>query len=118
VLAYVKAHGGGTLALSSQTGAASAIITKGAAVGGIGGFSGRESQVSLAWMSSAVQSGRIRWVLGDTQRGFGRALPGDTRTGATDVMAVVAKACKKISVSSSTLYDCQGSVGRIAAGGR
>jgi hypothetical protein len=116
VLAYIKAHGGGTLALSSQTGAASAIITKGAAVGGVGGFSGRESQVSLAWMSSAVQSGRIRWVLGDTQRGFGRALPGDTRTGATDVMAVVAKVCKKVSVSSSTIYDCNGSAGRIAAG--
>ena len=43
-LAYVAAHGGGTIAVSSQTGASTAIITSGANVAGIGGFSGRESR--------------------------------------------------------------------------
>ncbi|TML93087.1 MAG: glycosyltransferase family 39 protein, partial [Actinobacteria bacterium] len=59
---YVKAHGGGTIAVSSQTGAAGTIITSDADVAGIGGFSGRESQVSLSWLADAVEAGRIRWV--------------------------------------------------------
>ena len=43
VLNYVKQHGGGTIAVASQSSAASAIIGKDANVAGIGGFSGRES---------------------------------------------------------------------------
>ena len=43
VLAYVKRHGGGTIAVSSQSSAAAAIISQHASVAGIGGFSGRES---------------------------------------------------------------------------
>src|SRR2546421_691668 len=38
-LSYIKSHGGGTLAVSSQTSAAAAIIFQNAAVAGIGGFS-------------------------------------------------------------------------------
>ena len=44
---YVKAHGGGTIAVSSQSSAAGSIISDGAEVAGIGGFSGRESDVSV-----------------------------------------------------------------------
>ncbi|HEX3279083.1 MAG TPA: glycosyltransferase family 39 protein, partial [Thermoleophilaceae bacterium] len=50
-LAYVEAHGGGTLAVSSQSGAAGQLISKGANVAAIGGFSGRESQVSISWLA-------------------------------------------------------------------
>ncbi|MEA2420093.1 MAG: hypothetical protein QOE60_2299, partial [Thermoleophilaceae bacterium] len=41
-LAYAKQHGGGTLAVSSQSGAAGQLISSGSDVAAIGGFSGRE----------------------------------------------------------------------------
>ncbi len=63
VLAYVKRHGGGTIAVASQSNAASAILAEDADVAGIGGFSGRESDVSLSWLAQEVRSGKIRWVL-------------------------------------------------------
>jgi len=117
VLTYVKAHGGGTIAVSSQSSAASAIINQGAAVAGIGGFSGRESDVSVSWLAEEVRTGRIRWVLVSGQGGGG--LPGDTRTGAKTAMAAVAQVCTKVTLPSAsasastgagtgTLYDCGG----------
>jgi 4-amino-4-deoxy-L-arabinose transferase-like glycosyltransferase len=101
-LAYVKQHGGGTIAVSSQTGAAGELIASGANVAGIGGFSGRESQVSTAWLADAVASGRIRWVLVSGQGG-----PDDGRIGASDVMAAVQQAGTPVS-SVSGLYDLRG----------
>ena len=71
VVSYVEHHGGGTIAVSSQSNAAQAIISDGAAVAGIGGFSGRESDVSVEWLAQEVQSGRIRWVLDSEQGGQG-----------------------------------------------
>jgi hypothetical protein len=141
-VAYVKSHGGGTIAVSSQSSAASAIIASGAKVAGIGGFSGRESDVSTAWLAQRVSSGSIRWVLGEqtgNAAGFGgRGMPGDTRAGSKAAMAAVAKACRKVTLPASstgsassgaaakgsggaaagaatTLYDCQGRAAAIAA---
>jgi hypothetical protein len=75
-------------------------------VAGIGGFSGRESAVSVSWLADAVQSGRIRWVL--TTDGGGSGGPGnDGRTGATTAMSAVQQACTPVT-SISGLYDCQG----------
>jgi 4-amino-4-deoxy-L-arabinose transferase-like glycosyltransferase len=126
VLAYVKGHGGGTIAVSSQSSAAQAIIASHANVAGIGGFSGRESEVSTSWLAAKVRSGSIRWVLAEQAggRGGGPALPGDTRAGAKAAMKAVAKACRAVTVpasagantatgsggtsAASTLYDCQG----------
>ena len=68
VLAYVHEHGGGTIAVSSQSSAASSIIRHGANVAGIGGFSGRESDVSASWLAAEVSSGKIRWVLVEQSR--------------------------------------------------
>ena len=65
---YIKAHGGGTMAVSSQTTAENAIIDNGARVAGIGGFSGNESEVTAAWLAQEVRSGKIRWVLDDDGR--------------------------------------------------
>jgi hypothetical protein len=111
VLSYVDSHGGGTIAVSSQSGASSAIIAGGAKVAGIGGFSGRESDISPAWLAQAVGDGRIRWVV--TSSG-GMGGPSDGRVGATKAMAAVAKACTSVS-SSSGLYDCSGAGAAIAA---
>ena len=114
VLAYVKSHGGGTIGVSSQTTASGAIIDSGAAVAGLGGFSGRESEVSVAWLADAVEAGRVRWVLADSG-GMGN----DGRTGSSTVMAAVAETCKAVTVSSSatsaTLYDCQGNSAALRA---
>ena len=111
-LAYVKRHGGGTVAMSSQNGAASTLITAGATnVAAIGGFSGRESQVSLAWLADAVESGKIRWVLTDGEAG---GLPNDGRIGATEVMAAVQEVGQEVS-SVSGLYDLSGAADALRA---
>jgi 4-amino-4-deoxy-L-arabinose transferase-like glycosyltransferase len=132
VLAYVKQHGGGTIAVASQSSAARAIVEKDANVAGIGGFSGRESDVSVSWLAQEVSAGKIRWVLAAEQRGGGPGggggggLPGDTRTGAKAAIAAVEKSCQAVtltgmgtteasggSAGTGTLYDCQGRAGRL-----
>jgi 4-amino-4-deoxy-L-arabinose transferase-like glycosyltransferase len=144
VLSYVKQHGDGTIAVSSQTSASSAIIASGARVAGIGGFSGRESSVTTAWLAQRVRSGAIRWVLGEqTGTQSFRGLPGDTRAGSKAAITAVAKACKKVTLStgagsasagtatagttsggtgstagnaSTLLYDCRGRADALANG--
>ena len=117
VLNYVKQHGGGTIAVASQSSAASAIIGKDADVAGIGGFSGRESTVSISWLAEEVAAGKIRWVLaGQSGAGAGVGagrLPGDTRKGSSVAIAAAAKVCRKVTVSTSTLYDCQGRASQL-----
>jgi 4-amino-4-deoxy-L-arabinose transferase-like glycosyltransferase len=117
VLNYVKQHGGGTIAVASQSSAASAIIGKDANVAGIGGFSGRESTVSISWLAEEVAAGKIRWVLAGqsgTGAGVGAGrLPGDTRKGSSVAIAAAAKVCRKVTVSTSTLYDCQGRASQL-----
>ena len=87
-LAYIKANGGGTLAVSSQSTASAAITASNADIVGIGGFSGRESEVSVSWLADQVAQGKIRWVLADSTGGGG--LGNDGRTGSTTAMAAVA----------------------------
>jgi hypothetical protein len=108
-LAYVTQNGGGTLAVSSQSGAASQLIRSGADVAAIGGFSGRESQVSVAWLAQAVEDGRIRWVLTDG----GNGMPQDGRIGSTEVMAAAAKVGTSTSVDG--LYDLRGHADELRA---
>jgi len=135
VLSYVKAHGGGTIAVGSQSSAAESILAKDAAVAGIGGFSGRESQVSVAWLATEVREGRIRWILGEGSTssglGAGRGLPGDGRQGSRKAIAAAESACRRVTLSSgsseedsgllgagaagsATLYDCQGRAAELA----
>ncbi len=65
VFTYVERHGGGTIAVSSQSSVAPLIISTDAHVAGIGGFTGEESDPSIAWLASEVAAGHIRWVLDD-----------------------------------------------------
>jgi 4-amino-4-deoxy-L-arabinose transferase-like glycosyltransferase len=115
-LAYIKEHGGGTIGVSSQSGAASAIIQSGADVAGIGGFSGRESEVSVQWLADAVRNGKIRWVLTSGSSGFGG---NDGRVGASKVMAAVEQVGKKVTITSAsstiTIYDLSGKADALAA---
>jgi 4-amino-4-deoxy-L-arabinose transferase-like glycosyltransferase len=145
-LSYVKQHGGGTIVVSSQSSAASAIIDQNANVAGIGGFSGRESDVSVSWLAQEVSSGKIRWVLveGGGLGAGGPGLPGDTRAGSKAAMAAAAEACQRVTLptatsgagatggtatgtttgatstgatSTGTLYDCQGRAAALLSAG-
>jgi 4-amino-4-deoxy-L-arabinose transferase-like glycosyltransferase len=121
VLAYTKANGGGTVAVSSQQGASDAIIRSNADVAGIGGFSGRESEPSVSWFAQEVRDGDIRWVLSGGQMG---GMGGDGRAGSDAVMTAVGDVCTAIpssayeGTSSSSdatgLYDCRGKAGTLA----
>jgi len=110
-VAYAKAHGGGTIVIGSQTGASAQVIAGGTDVAGIGGFSGRESEVSLAWLADAVEQGRIRWVIAEGQ---GVGLPQDGRVGASQVLAVAAEVGKPVS-SVSGPVDLQGTATALRA---
>jgi hypothetical protein len=101
-LVYARANGGGTIAVSSQSGAAGSLITSGADIAAIGGFSGRESQVTTDWLAVAVEQGRIRYVL--TQGAEG--LRNDGRIGSSEVMAAVEAVGTPTIVTG--LYDLQG----------
>jgi 4-amino-4-deoxy-L-arabinose transferase-like glycosyltransferase len=101
-LEYVQANGGGTIAVSSQSGAAGSLITSGADIAAIGGFSGRESQVSTQWLTDAVEEGRIRYVLTAGADG----LRNDGRVGSSQVMAAVEAVGTPTTVDG--LYDLQG----------
>ncbi len=112
-ISYVQAHGGGTLGVSSQSTAASAVLdARGAvSVAGLGGFSGRESEVSVGWLARAVRDGRIRYVLTDSSGGGFR----DGRVGASELMAAVQQAGRQTSVSG--LYDLRGRADQLLAAG-
>jgi 4-amino-4-deoxy-L-arabinose transferase-like glycosyltransferase len=110
-LSYVRANGGGTIAVSSQTAASNPIISSGADVAALGGFSGRESEVSVQWLAEAVRDGRIRWVLTGGNGGFGG---NDGRVGASTVMAAVEQVGTEVD-SVSGLYDLQGQADALQA---
>jgi 4-amino-4-deoxy-L-arabinose transferase-like glycosyltransferase len=115
---YARQHGGGDIAVSSQSGAAASIISSGANVAGIGGFSGRESQVTTTWLADAVRSGRVRWVLAGDSGGFAG---NDGRVGSSQVMAAVVEVGRKVTITSgsstTTLYDLSGRADALAAAG-
>ena len=123
VLSYTKAHGGGTVAVSSQGTAATAIIDDDANVAGIGGFSGNESDPTIAWFAGEVRSGHIRWVYEVGSSAFGA--PSDGRAGATVVLNAVTQACRAVDTDSTgsattsggTLYDCAGKAAALERAG-
>jgi len=135
VLDYVRAHGGGTIAVASQSSAAQSIIADGAQVAGIGGFSGRESDVSVSWLAQEVREGRIRWVLGEGASGaggFAAGFGGDGRQGSRVAISAAEKACRRVTLESSSeeedgllgggssstvLYDCRGRAAALSSAG-
>jgi hypothetical protein len=120
VVAYVRRNGGGPIATSSQSGAAGQIIASGADLAGLGGFSGRETQVSATWLAEAIRDGRIRWVV--TGGGMGGP-PGaaDGRVGSRSAMSLVQSSCRRAPLSTSSgggLYDCSGRATALLAAAR
>jgi 4-amino-4-deoxy-L-arabinose transferase-like glycosyltransferase len=106
-LRYVRAHGGGTLAVSRQSGVTSQIIIhSGANLAGIGGFSGRESHMTVAWFAGAVARGQVRWVLISGPRATGHGRPGSAT-----VMAAVELVGTRTSMTR--LYRVRGRAGAL-----
>ncbi|MET0686556.1 MAG: glycosyltransferase family 39 protein [Solirubrobacteraceae bacterium] len=109
-VAYAAANGGGTVAVASQSSAAQAILAGETDVVALGGFSGRESEVSVDWLAAAVRDGEIRYVL--TKDASGPGMMDDGRTGAATAMAAAASACTAV---GDGLYDCGGQADALAA---
>jgi hypothetical protein len=107
---YVRSHGGGAIAVASQSFAAQAILANDADVAGIGGFGGVESDPSVAWLAKEVADGNIRWV--DTADLIDSS-PG--RPGAAAVVDAATHACTPVTGASSNLYDCTGRASAILA---
>ncbi|HTQ68090.1 MAG TPA: glycosyltransferase family 39 protein [Solirubrobacteraceae bacterium] len=107
-ISYVDAHGGGTLAVSSQSGAAESIIARDANVAGIGGFSGRESEVSRSWLAEEVRSGKIRWVLDEEAGATGSGVG----SGASQGLGAFGGGSQLFGGSSSSRLPGGGSTGR------
>jgi 4-amino-4-deoxy-L-arabinose transferase-like glycosyltransferase len=84
VLEYTEAHGGGTIAIDSQSGASTSIIEEGAEVAGIGGFSGKESSVSAEWLEERIEAGEISWIY---TSGLGGSMGGPSGGEATGTAA-------------------------------
>ena len=112
-LAYAAANGGGAVAVSSQSAAASAVLDSGADVAGLGGFSGRESEISVDWLAQRVADGSIRWV---DVSGGSPGMPNDGRAGSTAAMDAVTQSCTAVA-SVDGLYDCAGAASALARAG-
>jgi 4-amino-4-deoxy-L-arabinose transferase-like glycosyltransferase len=115
--AYAKAHGGGAIGVSSQSSAAAAILSSNADVAGLGGFSGRESSVTVSWLASEVAHGKLRWLLAEGSQSM--RLPGDTRTGSTSAITIAESVGRKVTFTSGgttvTMYDLRGKAAAILA---
>ncbi len=118
-ITYARSHGGGTIGVESQSTAASAILDQNGDVAGLGGFSGRESSVTVSWLASEVSSGRLRWVLVQStgSGGFGGGgLPGDSRTGSETAFAAAAQVCRAVRLPGTSATSASGSSGASALG--
>ena len=113
---YADAHGGGTVAVESQSEAAEAMLAGHENVAGIGGFSGYESSVTAKWIAVEVRDGRLRYLLGSGEA-FGGFSGG--RTGSASAIAAAESVAKRVTFTydgtSVTLYDLQGKAAAIAA---
>jgi len=133
ILAYTEAHGGGTIAVDSQSGASASIIEEGAEVAGIGGFSGKESTVSAEWLEERIADGDVSWIYtsglgsgmgggttGATATGSEGAAAGgggDTRTGSESAIDSVVESCTAISSSAySSSSEAEESTAESASG--
>jgi len=132
-LGYVRSHGRGTLAISSQAQAEIEIIPNGAALAGIGGFSGSQSAVTAGWLAQEIHLGRIGWVLvtdaaarsssGSADAdigGYEADIAGSTAdTGSADAMHWAVAACRQAdSFAAFRLYDCSGRAARVLQSAR
>ena len=119
-LAYVEAHGAAKrfgLIVSSEQEAAPYVIA-GKPVAAMGGFTGRETVLTKAYLSSLVRSGEARYFLLGGSSGFG---PGGSSNAAASTIESICTAVPSSTwsggsgSSGATLYDCAGKADAIAS---
>jgi len=108
-LAYVKKHGATkrfALIVSSEQEAAPYVI-RGESVAAMGGFTGRETVLTPAYLSSLVRSGEARYFL----LGGGGGPGGGSNNAA---VSTITSTCTAVTSFSGSLYDCAGKAAAIA----
>lgn len=110
-LAWAEAHDPGTrwsLIVASEEEAAPFVVA-GESVAAMGGFTGRETVIAPSRLAAIVRSGEARWfLLGATRSFTGQVNPS---------VALIASVCAPVATyGASTLHDCAGAAGAIAAG--
>ena len=111
-LAYVEAHGAASrfaLIVSSEQEAAPYVIA-GKPVSSLGGFTGRETVLTNAYLASLLRSGEARYFLLGGGGGFG---PGGAANAASTTISSICTAVPNVG-SGATLYDCAGQADAIA----
>jgi 4-amino-4-deoxy-L-arabinose transferase-like glycosyltransferase len=111
-LAYVEAHGAASrfpLIVSSEQEAAPYVIA-GKPVSSMGGFTGRETVLTNAYLASLLRSGEARYFLLGGQGGIG---PGGAANAAATTISSLCAAVPGVG-SGATLYDCAGKGDAIA----
>ena len=86
-------------------------MIRGESVAAMGGFTGRETVLTNAYLARLVRSGEARYFLLGGQGRFG---PGGGNNAATQTIMSTCKQVTTSSVSSGTLYDCAGQADAIA----
>jgi 4-amino-4-deoxy-L-arabinose transferase-like glycosyltransferase len=117
-LRYAEAHEPGSrfaLIVQSEMQAAGLVI-RGEPVASMGGFTGRETVLTNAYLARLVRSGDARYFL----LGGARGGPGGTSNAAVDTISstctqVTALQTSASGVGNGTLYDCRGKADAIAA---
>jgi len=119
-LAYVESHGAAKrfgLIVSSEQEAAPYVIA-GKPVAAMGGFTGRETVLTHAFLSSLIRSGEARYFLLGGSSGAG---PGGSSNAAASTIESICKAVPSSAwagssgSSGATLYDCAGKADAIAS---
>jgi hypothetical protein len=114
-LAYAGSHGATkrfVLIVSSEQEAAPYVIA-GRPVSSLGGFTGRETVLTSAFLASLVRSGEARYFLLGGQGGIG---PGGAVNAAATTISSLCAVVPGVG-SGATLYDCAGKAEAIARSG-
>lgn len=110
-LELAQRYGGGTVIVSGQSGDTAQAVINGENIAAIGGFSGRESEVTLPWLADMIARKRARWFV---TASVPRRQRYDDRMGAMRVMGAVTRYCTLASAEIG-LYDCRHSAARLRA---
>jgi 4-amino-4-deoxy-L-arabinose transferase-like glycosyltransferase len=116
-VAYVESHGATRrfgLIVDSEQEAASAVVS-GEPVAAMGGFTGRETVLTNAYLAKLVRNGEARYFLLGGAGRFGG--PGGTSNAAISTITSTCTAVTTASTGGATLYDCAGKAAAIAAEG-
>jgi 4-amino-4-deoxy-L-arabinose transferase-like glycosyltransferase len=111
-LAYAESHGATkrfVLTVSSEQEAAPYVIA-GKPVSSLGGFTGRETVLTNAFLASLIRRGEARYFL---LGGQGRTGPGGAANAAVTTISSLCTVVPDVG-SGATLYDCAGKAGAIA----